>query len=501
MTFKVGRSGDALEAHRAVLTMREQLAADPRAEWETKADVARSLTAVASLLDSAGKIEDALATYRRAEAVLMAGPVGAESLVQAELAACRTGIGFANFKLGRVEDAIVAYRQARVHQEALVTALGASADRRYDMANTAFHFGGSLYFVGRLSEAEAECRTATGMLRKLIDEYPEVPAYRGALADNQLIVCALQLQAGRLAAAEAECRDALALLQKLVVENPAVTRFRWSLACGRGWLGDLLATTGRSGAAEAECREAMVILRTLVDENPAIILHRTSLAMAHDGLSERLLERSQPAAAEAESRTALAIHQQLADENRATWIYGVRLAGSYVELGDVLRVLGRSDDARRCYERAIATADGLPASENSADCIRSCRSVLGSSLRRRGLVLREMGDPAGAAAATKQALALKEGLPPSPSNLTEIACCHAALAGLAGRAGSGVTVAEGEGEAARAMEWLGRMVTIGYRNADQLRIESALDPLRGRPDFKRLVAELEKRTPAAHEKK
>jgi hypothetical protein len=72
----------------------------------------------------------------------------------------------------------------------------------------------------------------------------------------------------------------------------------------------------------------------------------------------------------------------------------------------------------------------------------------------------------------------------------ETACCHAALAGLAGRAGSGVSAAEGEIEAARAMEWLSRAVAMGYRNANELRIESALDPLRTRDDFRLLIMDL-----------
>ena len=51
------------------------------------------------------------------------------------------------------------------------------------------------------------------------------------------------------------------------------------------------------------------------------------------------------------------------------------------------------------------------------------------------------------------------------------------------------------------MEWLGRAVANGYRNANELRIESALDPLRDRPDFKKLMAELEKNSPLHQEKK
>ena len=46
-----------------------------------------------------------------------------------------------------------------------------------------------------------------------------------------------------------------------------------------------------------------------------------------------------------------------------------------------------------------------------------------------------------------------------------------ALAGLAGRAGSRVSTAEGEAEADEAMEALGRAVAMGYRNANEMRIE------------------------------
>ena len=51
------------------------------------------------------------------------------------------------------------------------------------------------------------------------------------------------------------------------------------------------------------------------------------------------------------------------------------------------------------------------------------------------------------------------------------------------------------------MEWLNHAVASGYRNTNQLRIESALDPLRDRADFKELVAELEGKSPPKREKK
>src|SRR5262249_2443630 len=70
LTGKVGRKDDALAAHRAVLAARESLAAELPADAAAKADVGRSLTAVAALLDSTGKADEAVATYRRAESLL-----------------------------------------------------------------------------------------------------------------------------------------------------------------------------------------------------------------------------------------------------------------------------------------------------------------------------------------------------------------------------------------------------------------------------------------------
>ena len=129
------------------------------------------------------------------------------------------------------------------------------------------------------------------------------------------------------------------------------------------------------------------------------------------------------------------------------------------------------------------------------------RFELACSMRRHGLTLRDLGDPVGAADDARRALKLCDALPRHSGYEFETACCHAALAGLAGRAGSGVSVAEGDEEAAKAIEWLRRAVAMGYRNTNEIRIESALDPLRDRPGFKKLMAELEKNTPPQQAKK
>ena len=99
----------------------------------------------------------------------------------------------------------------------------------------------------------------------------------------------------------------------------------------------------------------------------------------------------------------------------------------------MVRAVGRPAEAKSEYERAIALMEPQ-VQQNPTDTSR--RFVLACAIRRRGLALGDLGDPAGAAADARRALGLFDGLPPrSVEELFETACCHAALAGLAGRPG------------------------------------------------------------------
>jgi hypothetical protein len=101
-----------------------------------------------------------------------------------------------------------------------------------------------------------------------------------------------------------------------------------------------------------------------------------------------------------------------------------------------------------------------------------------------------LGDFAGAATDLRRALKLRDQQPSRVYwEFFITARYHAALAGLAGRAGSGVSAAEGAAEAETAMTLLRKAVVMGFRGAP-LRTEYALDPLRGRDDFRLLLMDL-----------
>jgi serine/threonine-protein kinase len=487
LTRTVGRKEDALAGHRAVLAAREALAAERPADAAAKADVGRSLTAVATLLDTTGKADESVAAYRQAES-LLAGLVDADPSTRAALADCRSRLGWLLFNTGRSADALAAYRLARADQEALANAAGASNEPRRDLGDTVNKIGILLYQTGHLSEAEAELRAALALYQKLADDNPAVSDFRGRLAAGHNNRGWMLAQLGKSSEAEAELREAVILQQKLADDNPAVSDFRSRLASSHISLGALFSDVGRPSEAEAEWRRAMALFQRLVDDNPAVSDFRFRLAVTHHNLAQALSQSERLAEAEAEYRRAMALFHKLADDNPQVPDYRDGLASALSNLGLEILPLGRAAEARDSCDRAIALNERL-VQQNPT--IGMYRRHLAISLRGRGLALRDLGDTAGTAADARRALGLYEGLSSrSGEEWFETACCRAMLAGMAGVAGSTGSAAEGKSEADAALGLLRKALDMGYRNLAEILTESALDPLRPRPDFQLLMMDL-----------
>ncbi len=135
LTRKVGRPEAALAAHRAVLAAREALAAEPGADAGVKADVGRSLTAVAYLLNcdredrrGAGGVPPV--------GVAAGGPGGFRPGGAGRAGGLPHADGPAPAYAGKPAEALAALKLARADQEALAAVPGASNDARRDLADT-----------------------------------------------------------------------------------------------------------------------------------------------------------------------------------------------------------------------------------------------------------------------------------------------------------------------------------------------------------------------------
>jgi len=429
LTGKVGKPEDALAAHRQVLSAREALAAEIPAEPEIKADVGRSLTAVAGLLRSTGQTKEAEATYRKAENVLAEfGPTTAAA--RATLANCRSRLGELLYSMGRSDEALSVYRLARAEQEALAAAPGATAESRRDLAVTIDGVAYLLAGTGKSSEAEAEFRQEQALFQKLVDENPVVTQFRSALAGSHDYLGWMLHQTGKTSEAVAEYRKALAIHQKLAADNPAVTQFRSALAVSNYLLGNLLAVTGRSSEAEAEYRTALAIQQKLADDNPAVTDFRNRLALSHNNLGNVLSRTEKSSEAEAEYRKALAIQQKLAEDNPAVTQFRGFLSASHANLGRLLMFNpGKSSEAWAEYRKALAIQQKL-ADDNPA--VTQFREFLAESHSNLGILLSNTGKSSEAEAEWRKALAIQQKLaddnPKVPGYRYNLASSHTNIA-------------------------------------------------------------------------
>ena len=249
--------------------------------------------------------------------------------------------------------------------------------------------------------------------------------------------------------------------------------------------GTLLLQTGKSSEAEAETRKAIAIQQKLSDDNPSVTEFRSMLAFNQLNLGILLSQTDKPLEAETEYRKVIVIQQKLVEENPRVTEYRDGVASALNHLGDLLRRRGHLAAARDSFERAITVGEAL-VKENPLFPIY--RSHLASSLRRLGLTRLALGDSIGAAAAARRALEILDSLPSrSGEEWFETACCYTALAG---REGTGVSATVAASEADMAIGMLRRAVEMGYLSRDTYRTETALDPIRGRPDFQLLVMDL-----------
>src|SRR5262249_54314546 len=192
LTDKVGRKEDALAAHRAVLAARRVLASEPGADAAGKADVGRSLTAIALLLEAMGQTDESLATFRRSES-LPASLAGPDSAARDALSACRMRMGWLLSTIGKNDEALAKLRLAQADQKVLAAAPGATLDTRADLAFVESAIALVLEKTGQQEEAEAGHRAALAIRQRLAELNPTIAGFRMKLAQYHYNLSSLLL--------------------------------------------------------------------------------------------------------------------------------------------------------------------------------------------------------------------------------------------------------------------------------------------------------------------
>jgi eukaryotic-like serine/threonine-protein kinase len=490
LTSKIGDKSAALAAHRKGLAVRRELASEPAADAEARGNVAKSLHAAAALLSDTGNSAEGLARFEEARDLLEGLPVsgpGADGC-HALLGTVYRSIGFVLASTGKTAAAMSAYQRSVETLKRLADDNPTVTDFRSELANSHNRIGILQMQTGKPSTAMESYRRAQAIRQKLADDNPAATDFRSRLADSYNNIGILQRDAGKPVEALESYRRALAIRQKLADDNPAVTDFRSSLAAAHKSIGVVQARTGKPGEALESHRRALAIQQKLADDNPAVTDFRERLAGSHTNIGWTLAQNGRAAEAVAEFSREEAIRTRLVQENPSVPDYRDLLANCQTNTATALLRLGRPAEAQALCERAVGLRGALVKDHPETT---DYRLGLGESLLRSGLARRDEGNAAGAAADSRRADALLEGVGALGPDYTFFdACCHASLSWAAGRPGSGVSADEADAEAAKALALLRRAAEMGYRNPATYRNETALDPLRDRPDFRLLMMDL-----------
>ena len=189
-----------------------------------------------------------------------------------------------------------------------------------------------------------------------------------------------------------------------------------------------------------------------------------------------LLDAGNPAKAQESQGKALAIRQKLAHDNPAVTHFQSALADSYFHIAKQFTTRGKPAQAHAALEKARTILQKL-ADDNPS--VTWFQSELGIALLGIGSLHQNQGHITEAIDAYRKTVTVLERLAAlTPEVRYNLACVHARLAGVAAMPGSGLSTAERQAEADRAMSWLREAAADGFRNIALMRNDSDLDPLR-----------------------
>ncbi len=328
-------------------------------------------------------------------------------------------------KLGENEKGLAGFQEAIAMNAQLAADFPDVPLYRGHLAQSHHNVGILLLYLGQHANAEAAFRKALAIEEKLAADYPAEPQYRQDLAKHHGILGALLTRLGKGAAAEAADRQAIAIQEKLVADYPAVPNFRDELAGSHHNLGKLLQDLGQHANAEEAYRKALAILEKLAAEYPVVPQYRLRLTRGHNNLGNLLNVRGQRVEAEAAYRQALAIQEKLVAEYPAVPDYRQELSRAYHNLGTLLDDLGQGAAAEVAYRQALAIQVKLVA---EYPAVPDYRQEFADTHDNLGNLLKGLGEHAKAEAAYHQALAIQEGLvadyPAVPEYRHKLALSH-----------------------------------------------------------------------------
>jgi tetratricopeptide (TPR) repeat protein len=146
-------------------------------------------------------------------------------------------------------------------------------------------------------------------------------------------------------------------------------------------------------------------------------------------------------------------------------------------------LLGQHTEALKLYDKTLAQRQAK-LGVGHPDVLKSIREMAGFRLHS----FAKTGDTAGCRAMVAMG---EKPAPTDPAGCYDLACYRAVMAAVLRAGGNPSAATQADAEADRAMAWLTKAVAAGYKEVSQMKQNKDLDSLRARPDFQKLVADLD----------
>jgi eukaryotic-like serine/threonine-protein kinase len=491
----------------AALRQYEDFAADTGQEEEARARVAHAYSRVGSIRKRLGQWADAEAAWERGRELYTAlatdyphVPVYPQAVAEIHL---NRGVLYRH--IGRLREAEEEFGRAlTIHEQQAAD----SPDARRNLALTHSYLGIVLERTRRPQDAERAQRRALDILTRLVADYPAVPGYRYTLASVQTdLAMFLDTAPGRtrpgaldhpgpLWEAKELLDQAVAIFKQLADQGANRREYRDSLARSQNRLADILRDAGQHADAEAAYRQTLVVRKRLVAAYPMESEYRRGLAVTLNNLGILLKndDRNPARAREAEDLygQALAIHRQLVADFPGVPDHENEVAGEMVNLARLLMIRKDFAGARQLLDEAFPHHQtALKATPEHPHYLRFYRN----NRWRLSQTLLELKDHTEAAKAVDQFLAT--AVEPARDAYTAAGL----LAGCAKLAAEDDQLPEGKRKELataygdRAVAALRLAIDKDAKEVAQMKIDSSLEPLRHRPDFQKLLAEVKFKAP------
>jgi serine/threonine protein kinase/tetratricopeptide (TPR) repeat protein len=420
--------------------------------------------------------------------------------------------------LESLEDAIVYYVQA----QDLVAALTRDHPDvpRYQalLAKIEQDLGIVCRQTARWRQAEQALRHAVALDRALVLHHSSAPEYQASLAFGLHNLGSLYEQTSRSPEAEEAYQEALPLRKGLVQRHPDVPKYQYDLARSYIDLATLFLKTRRFSAAEQLFPEALALLETLVRVYPNTPAYRQALAGAHNNLCILYQQTKRRCEAEESLQEALAQQQALVRQSPLVTEYRVDLGGTQCNLAGMAQLNGHLEACLDWASQSIATLEAVRAKEPHH---AAALQILGNAYQGRFEILNQMQRYAESLHDLDKLLELR-GASPSRDNfrahravtlarLQRHAEATAEAEDLLGFSqGDGARLyklavvyalsaaardadrPQAEQYAARAVQLLRQAVAKGRQNVEALKKDADFDAVRPRPEFQKLLNDLEK---------